>query len=147
MNEEAKLLAALRAADFMIGFSPLPGEPDAGDFLRKYKIENKGHSTLADKSISPEQVAGGLSKVHEGEKVIVFIPGREFDILGTRHGRGGGWYDRFLSEVPREWLRIGVLKKDQLSDQPLKRELWDEPMDYLLVKRGSEFEIVEIFVA
>ena len=138
MNAEEKLLAALRAADFIVGFSTLAGESDFGNFLKEHGIETKGHSTLTDKNISPHEFAVGLSKMHREDKVVIFIPGREFDHSGTRHGRGGGWYDRFLKDVPRDWLRIGVLTQNQLSETPLTRESWDEPMDYLLfVTRGS----------
>lgn len=63
----------------------------------------------------------------------VLMPGRRFDTLGTRHGQGGGWYDRFLARVPDEWLRIGFCYSDQLSPTALVRKEWDQPMDYVVV--------------
>ncbi len=65
--------------------------------------------------------------------VVILIPGRLFDITGTRHGRGGGWYDRFLAAVPREWFRVGFCYESQFSAAPLLREAWDQPMDAVCV--------------
>jgi hypothetical protein len=66
-------------------------------------------------------------------ETVLLIPGRRFDAMGTRHGQGGGWYDRFLALVPRTWLRIGFCFDDQLSPTPLARESWDQAMDYVAV--------------
>lgn len=63
----------------------------------------------------------------------ILVPGRKFDVYGTRHGRGHGWYDRFLSCLPREWIRIGITTESDLSFARLSRQSWDEPMDWLLV--------------
>lgn len=66
------------------------------------------------------------------ENIYLFIPGQRFDANGTRHGRGYGWYDRLLSRLPKHWLRIGISRHDQWSDVPLKREPWDELMDWVI---------------
>ena len=72
--------------------------------------------------------------------VALLIPGTAFDEHGTRHGRGYGWYDRFLSSVPREWVRIGVAPLGTFSTTVLTREKWDEPMDWILAETASGFE-------
>jgi 5-formyltetrahydrofolate cyclo-ligase len=143
MNAVEELIAALRAADVLIGFSPLPDERDFSDFLKENRIEKNGISVIADRSTDPIEFAETLRARYASKDICIFIPGREFDETGTRHGRGGGWYDRFLSKAPREWLRIGVLEKSQLSSKMLKRESWDEPMDYLLV-HDSSWTIVKV---
>ena len=76
------------------------------------------------------------------EPVFILIPGREFDATGTRHGKGAGWYDRFLSMVPQEWLRIGFCTNDQFSSEPLVRESWDEPMDYVSTAGNGSVRIL-----
>jgi len=142
MNPEEELLLKLRAADAIIGFSPLEDEPDVHDFLVRHEIFKPGRSILADKHISPHDFAASLGSAHGGEKICILIPGKRFDSFGTRHGRGGGWYDRFLSQVPREWLRVGVLHGHQLSAEKLVREPWDEPVDYLLIEKAGAWNIV-----
>lgn len=63
----------------------------------------------------------------------ILIPGRRFDATGTRHGQGGGWYDRFLAQVPGSWVRIGFCFNTQFSEVPLSRANWDQVMDYVVV--------------
>lgn len=142
MNPEEALLVKLRESDALIGYSPMGNEPDVHDFLVENQILTSGRSVIADKDISPHDFALSLLKAHESEKICILVPGREFDTFGTRHGRGGGWYDRFLKEVPRTWLRIGVLHSGQLSDEKLKREPWDEPVDYLLIIEKGDWNII-----
>ena len=142
MNDKEELLEKLREANAIIGYSSMGDEPDVHDFLLENKILNAGRSIIADKDISPHDFASSLLKAHADEKVCVLIPGREFDTFGTRHGRGGGWYDRFLKELPSSWPRIGVLNASQLSEEKLKREPWDEPVDYLLIIEKDSWNIL-----
>lgn len=75
--------------------------------------------------------------------VYILIPGRRFDVLGTRHGRGNGWYDRFLSRVPVEWLRIGIADVSQLSALPLSCQSWDEPVDWIAVYDAPAWKVYQ----
>ena len=84
-------------------------------------------------SLDPAQEAARLISIMGAQAVVILIPGRRFDASGTRYGQGGGWYDRFLAAVPREWLRIGICYDDQLSPTLLVRESWDQAMDYVVV--------------
>ena len=77
------------------------------------------------------------------ELTCILIPGRQFDIYGTRYGRGGGWYDRFLANIPKEWVRIAVTHSSRLSILPLKKESWDEPVDWIIVNGNSIWKIYE----
>lgn len=72
----------------------------------------------------------------------VLIPGTQFDIHGTRKGKGGGWYDRFLSKIPKEWVRIGLCHRLQISQNKLERKLWDEPIDYLFIYDKNGWRII-----
>ena len=73
----------------------------------------------------------------------ILIPGTEFDMFGTRHGRGLGWYDRFLSQIPEDWLRIGVVPLKAFSHKKLIRKSWDEPIDWVLVEKQNGWCIYE----
>jgi len=59
-----------------------------------------------DPQTNPQHVAAALAQRFTHKRVVVLVPGQRFDSLGNRHGRGGGWYDRFLAAVPADWIRV-----------------------------------------
>lgn len=73
----------------------------------------------------------------------ILIPGRAFDAHGTRHGQGGGWYDRFLSHIPRSWLRIGMCYERQFSSSSLPKNPWDQEMDVVCVVNGNTLSVYD----
>ncbi|MEK7530360.1 MAG: 5-formyltetrahydrofolate cyclo-ligase [Patescibacteria group bacterium] len=134
--------ARVRAADLVISFEPFPDEPDIKSWA-KGKIGGKLYLIPKTYRIEPSAVLIEIMgfKAKDG---VIFAPGKEFDIHGTRHGRGRGWYDRLLSGVPKSWLRVGVCFEDQISQTPLERKEWDQPMDALLVFKNADTKIWEI---
>lgn len=48
---------------------------------------------------------------------LVVVPGLAFDAHGHRLGRGGGYYDRFLSKLRRSATSIGLAFEAQMIDQ------------------------------
>lgn len=50
----------------------------------------------------------GLPEIASASLAIVVVPGLAFDSQGHRLGRGAGFYDRFLTLLPADVLRIGV---------------------------------------
>jgi 5-formyltetrahydrofolate cyclo-ligase len=119
-----------------IGYLPLPDEPDP-TILPLFPTA----VLPVDAQSNPVEIGRQLSERFVDASVCIYIPGRRFDIYGTRHGRGGGWYDRFLVSVPTEWLRIGVCFGHSFSEVRLAREAWDQPVDWVVVttREGTEY--------
>jgi len=119
---------------FGVWYAPLSGETDPADLAFVRRLGARPWRVVPpQRHADPFALADiFVREMPPGARVYVLVPGRRFDRFGTRHGRGGGWYDRFLSAVPRTWLRVGVLRPDQLRDEPLSRQDWDEPMDWLV---------------
>lgn len=126
----------------IIGFEPMSDEPAYDDYLQKLGLQIPEDRIPADASKDPFETALHFVGLYKGESVALYIPGRQFDMQGTRHGRGHGWYDRFLSKVPRTWYRVGVLNADALSGDVLTRKPWDEPMDALLIFEDGKWRSV-----
>ncbi|HYE22866.1 MAG TPA: 5-formyltetrahydrofolate cyclo-ligase [Candidatus Paceibacterota bacterium] len=128
MEELQKLLAPYRA---FITYTPLRTEVYAHalfdtDGAVMYLIEPRASLDPKEEALAAMKTAGDLP-------TAILVPGRRFDASGTRHGQGGGWYDRFLARVPSEWLRVGFCFDDQFSLVPLVRNAWDQPVDYICV--------------
>ncbi len=130
-TEEA-LAALLRPFRAFITYFPLRSEVPFREYVRlpedalEYLIEPRASLDPDVEALRAKNVAGQM-------KTAVLIPGRRFDATGTRHGQGGGWYDRFLKAVPQEWLRIGFCFDAQFSEMPLRRESWDQAVDTVVV--------------
>jgi 5-formyltetrahydrofolate cyclo-ligase len=59
---------------------------------------------------------------------LIVVPGLAFTADGSRLGRGAGFYDKFLSEIPGSTVKIGVCFEFQcLSEIP--QESHDVKMD------------------
>ncbi len=71
-------------------------------------------------------VPGG-EVVANREVTLVLIPGRAFDSRGTRVGRGGGHFDRFLAELAPGCRRLGIAFDLQVV-ATLPREVHDLPV-------------------
>ncbi len=123
------LPSLLQNYDHVITYQPLRTEVDISFLTPEPK---KLHVIPPRAGLDPYEIAKEVKSEVESGTALVLIPGRQFDASGTRHGQGGGWYDRFLANVPREWLRIGFCFTDQFSPTPLKRESWDQAMDYVV---------------
>lgn len=82
----------------------------------------------------PDPAVAQRAEIAELDAVIV--PGVAFDQAGGRMGYGGGFYDRFLTELQRKPLLIGYCFSTQLISQ-VPTESHDVQMDYLVTENGT----------
>ena len=65
---------------------------------------------------------------------LVIVPGLAFDAAGGRLGRGGGFYDRYLTRLRRGAIAVGVGFDQQFVDRvPVVDE--DTPVDFVVTDR------------
>ena len=67
---------------------------------------------------------------------IVILPGLAFTRKGSRLGRGGGYYDRFLSILPLDTLKIAVAFETQLH-QEIPTNSHDIAVDVIITNRNE----------
>lgn len=141
MAPEIKISNVLGAYGAFITYVPLKHEVPILDYLTlppeavEYKITPRA-------SLDPREEAETARLKTRDLRVAILLPGKLFDEAGTRHGQGGGWYDRFLTYVPKNWLRVGLCYPNQFSNEPIVREPWDQPMDYVCIADGNKLEVV-----
>ncbi len=83
----------------------------------------------------------GLREPHDNATVwpseeidLIIVPALAYDVTGGRLGRGGGFYDRFLSEPCVSAVTCGLGFAEQLVDElPLHSHDW--PVDLLVTDR------------
>lgn len=66
---------------------------------------------------------------------LVIVPGVAFTRQGQRLGRGGGYYDRFLSRLGQHTVSVGLAFEMQIVEQIPTNEK-DMPVDYIITEEG-----------
>lgn len=139
----------------IMAFLAMRDEPDLDPLITRWLSESR--TVLApivqwsEGTMAPAELRSPLPAVHPNPKAkprepngavisqnppaVVLVPGVAFTAEGSRLGRGGGFYDRFLRTLPQSTLRIGVGFSTQVT-QVLPMEKHDEPMSYLLTDSG-----------
>jgi 5-formyltetrahydrofolate cyclo-ligase len=72
---------------------------------------------------------------------VLIVPLLAFDAKGTRLGSGGGYYDRYLSElksINHKPLILGLGYSCQKLDL-IPKDVWDVPLDAILTEQGLEY--------
>jgi len=114
-------------------FASLPSEPDIHPLIEEawahgkrvvlpHMIQNDSPPRLAWYAVNhwEEVIEPGPFGLREPDPAVcplvdarevecVFVPGLAFDDEGFRLGRGGGFYDFFLSQVPTDLPRFGLM--------------------------------------
>lgn len=66
---------------------------------------------------------------------IILVPGLAFDPRGNRLGRGFGYYDRFLGDLPGIVTRVGLAYAGQLVPE-VPVDVWDVPVHAIVTEEG-----------
>ncbi|HUF97333.1 MAG TPA: 5-formyltetrahydrofolate cyclo-ligase [Ilumatobacter sp.] len=103
--QQVEMLPAVRAANCVMVFTSVLGEPDTAPFISWCTANGKSVLLPEDDPLP-----------HATTVDVVIVPGLAFTIEGDRLGQGGGWYDRFLSGLRPEAVTIGVAFAPQIVD-------------------------------
>lgn len=132
----------LETHPFRLSYTAFKDEQDPNKIPLLSKMQPENFFLVPKAPLTdPIALAKTLSKTLITSKTHILIPGQAFDLTGTRHGRGNGWYDRFLAHLPKEIPRIGIVPQNRLSTELLTRQTWDEPMDWLIYKEQETWLI------
>lgn len=85
----------------------------------------------------PTKILCATNLIDPSEINAILLPGSVFDKRGGRFGYGGGFYDRFVSNIPHA-VRVGLAFDLQIADKiPLQSH--DELLDFV-VTESSHFK-------
>ena len=118
-------------------FDRLPGwrwvlprvEPDKSLTFRDRDVPRETHRWGMDQPVD----AGSVVPVLEVD--VILLPGMAFDRSGARLGRGGGFYDRVLSQRRGDSRAVGVAPSDHIVSA-VPEQHHDQRVDFLATEEG-----------
>ena len=143
-------LAAFREANTVLIYYPIHNEVDLRLLLAKYEGQKTFLFPVTHRhsmEVRPYDgedmmrkgrlgVAAAPTEIYKGAIDLIFVPGVVFDHHCHRIGRGGGYYDKFLSKRPLA-KKIGVCYDFQLKKHTIPH-LWREPkMDRVVTPHST----------
>lgn len=110
MADEVDLQAVFRAARQAGKEVALPRveESDTGHGSMTFRRVAEFPPLLEGHRLGMLQPPADTPILNDFSSVMLLVPGRAFDRRGHRIGRGGGYYDTFLSSLPPVLISIGV---------------------------------------
>ncbi|MBI4355598.1 MAG: 5-formyltetrahydrofolate cyclo-ligase [Candidatus Omnitrophica bacterium] len=127
VQTDALIRAALRERKRVL----LPVAHPATSRLAWYPIQDVRRDLQRGAYGIREPRSAGRRSVSAKAVQLVIIPGVVFDRSGARLGHGGGYYDRWLRQIPRRVPRVGLAYACQVVDRlPVQRH--DRPMDIVV---------------
>jgi len=157
--QTAASLPSFTSARCVALFAPLPSEPDVHPLIEEAWAQGKRvvlplmikHGTVPeldwhevtswDDIVVPgpfglrEPEPLRCPRVKVAELDCVFVPGMAFDAEGYRLGRGGGFYDSFLSVAPATLPCIGLFFHAQQVES-VPREAHDQRLRSVITEDG-----------
>jgi 5-formyltetrahydrofolate cyclo-ligase len=145
---------AFAAAANVALFDALPSEPDTsglwlekrgercfcyprviGEEIAFYRVRTLDElTTAAWNPALREPARDAASAVASAEIDVILVPGLAFTRDGQRLGRGGGFYDRLLVQLPAHTLKLGVCFDFQIVER-LPSEPHDQRVDAVVTER------------
>jgi len=137
-----------RASSILL-YAPLPGEPNLLGLLEKFLKKRFFFPRIEEKKLYLYEWSPGAawfsgsyglqepdpykwSEVSIEEVDLAVVPGLAFDQAGGRLGRGGGFYDRLLSDPAWRGFKVGTAWSWQMVSS-VPREPHDVLMDVVVV--------------
>lgn len=140
--EQIEQMSVFQNAKTVMLYYPIHNEVDLRPLLAKYEGQKTflfpvthRHSIEVRPYDGEDMMRKGRFGVPEpqtdtyrGSIDVIFVPGVLFDCYRRRIGRGGGYYDRFLSRQ-RHAVKIGVCYSFQLKQHSLPHTWLDHKVD------------------
>ena len=108
------------------------------------RVENDNSLTFRDRDLPLERHTYGMDQpVDSGTAVPVheidlfLVPGIAVERSGARLGRGGGFYDRVLSEKRSDAVAVGVATESRVVDR-VPALPHDQPVQWLATEAGVD---------
>lgn len=138
-------LPAFQTAKTVLIYYPTRNEIDVLSLIKKYKSTKTFLFPVVHRHGMTACPYEGNDKMHrgkfnipepttapyEGKIDLTIVPGLGFDTKGNRLGRGGGYYDRFISSTKSQSLLVGVGYDFQIVDE-VPTNLFDKHMNYVI---------------
>lgn len=119
-----------------MAFAAVAGEPDVTAFVAWCRADGKV-------VVIPEATPTATVPIDPSTIDLVVVPGVAFTVGGQRLGQGGGWYDRFLSQLRNDATAVGVCFEPQLVDA-LPVESHDVVLDLVVTEAGVAIDGFEL---
>lgn len=137
MDTSEKIDLIVANSNLCVLYQPVSMETDPE--ILPFNLPNKRVVVPVGLATNPKIFGSNLTKEFGSLNGVILIPGRQFDKFGGRHGKGWGWYDRFLSVVPAKWIRVGICSQNEFSTTRLVIQEWDKLMDWIIINDNGLF--------
>lgn len=150
----AFLASEVVPAGWVLGYRALPGEVDLAPLFARSELGPFALTRTPDDGLdlslhpldSPQeqhrygyaQPGADAPVVADSEIAAVLVPGLAFDRLGGRLGRGKGYYDRLLSRLGPDVVRVGVTAGYIVAELPT------EAHDVAMTHLGGVFGVLPV---
>ena len=140
--DQIERMSVFREARTVLLYYPIHNEVDLRPLLAKYEGQKTflfpvtHHRSMEVRPYEGEEsmcrgrfgIPEPQTQTYKGAIDVIFVPGVVFDLHRHRIGRGGGYYDKFLSKHLRA-TKIGVCYDFQLKKHTIPHLCHDQKMD------------------